>query len=125
MAIYRFGAFELDADTGELTKHGQRVRLRPQPCAVLLHLVERSQTFVPRADLHRRLWSDGTFVNFDEGLNSCIKQVRAALGDDGHDPRFIETLSRRGYRLLLPVSVSQVRQVRQVRCASLWHLTNS
>jgi DNA-binding winged helix-turn-helix (wHTH) protein len=111
MAIYRFGAFELDSNTGELTKYGRRVRLRPQPCAVLLHLVERSQTFVPRADLHRRLWPDGTFVNFDEGLNSCIKQVRAALGDAGRNPCVIETLSRRGYRFLLPVSASQVRHV--------------
>jgi len=119
MGRYRFGVFELDAESGELTKSGSRVRLRPQPCAVLLHLLGKPGELVTRADLQRRLWPEGTHVHYDQGLNSCIKQVRAALGDNPQRPRYIETLSRRGYRFIMrletvetvPLAPTQLRVV--------------
>lgn len=104
MAVYRFGPFELDGFASELRRDGRRVRLRPQPCAALAHLVTRHGQFVSRAELFDALWR-GTFVQFDDGLNSCIKQIRAALGDSRADPRYIETLTRRGYRFIAPVQV--------------------
>jgi DNA-binding winged helix-turn-helix (wHTH) protein len=103
MAILRFGPFDLDTRSGELRRGGLRVRLRPQPCAVLAYLAEHSGTFVSRQDLHHHLWHEGTFVHFDQGLNSCMKQVRRALGDNRRMPAYIETLPRRGYRFLVPV----------------------
>ena len=99
MAVYRFLGFDLDTRTGELRRQQDVVRLRPQPSAVLSCLVERHGRFVSRQELHRVVWPDGTFVRFEDGLNSCMKQVRAALGDSRTAPRFIETLPRRGYRL--------------------------
>lgn len=103
MATIRFGAFALDTRSGELRRAGLRVRLRPQPCAVLAYLAEHSGSFVSRQELHRHLWREGTFVHFDQGLNSCIKQVRRALGDNRRVPTYIETLPRRGYRFLVTV----------------------
>ncbi len=103
MAVYRFLGFDLDTRTGELRRQQDVVRLRPQPSAVLSCLVERHGRFVSRQELHRVVWPDGTFVRFEDGLNSCMKQVRAALGDSRTAPRFIETLTRRGYRFIAPV----------------------
>jgi DNA-binding winged helix-turn-helix (wHTH) protein len=105
MGVWRFGQFELDTSTGELRKNGYRVRLRPQPCAALAYLVERQGQFVSRQALSRALWPEGTFVHFDHGLNSCIKQIRAALGDSRTAPRYVETLTRRGYRFIAPVAL--------------------
>ncbi|HEX2342160.1 MAG TPA: transcriptional regulator [Vicinamibacterales bacterium] len=105
MATIRFGAFALDTRSGELRRAGLRVRLRPQPCAVLTYLAEHSGTFVSRQELHRHLWREGTFVHFDQGLNSCIKQVRRAIGDNRRVPTYIETLPRRGYRFLATVQI--------------------
>jgi DNA-binding winged helix-turn-helix (wHTH) protein len=105
MATIRFGAFALDTRSGELRRAGLRVRLRPQPCAVLTYLAEHSGTFVSRQELHHHLWREGTFVHFDQGLNSCIKQVRRALGDNRRVPTYIETLPRRGYRFLVDVQI--------------------
>jgi DNA-binding winged helix-turn-helix (wHTH) protein len=105
MATIRFGAFALDTLSGELRRAGLRVRLRPQPCAVLAHLAEHAGSFVSRQELHRHLWREGTFVHFDQGLNSCIKQVRRALGDNRRVPTYIETLPRRGYRFLMTVQI--------------------
>ena len=105
MATIRFGTYALDTRSGELRRAGLRVRLRPQPCAVLTYLAEHSGTFVSRQELHHHLWREGTFVHFDQGLNSCIKQVRRALGDNRRVPTYIETLPRRGYRFLVPVQI--------------------
>ena len=105
MATIRFGAFALDTRSGELRRAGIRVRLRPQPCAVLTCLARHSGKFVSRQELHRHLWREDTFVHFDQGLNSCIKQVRRALGDNRRVPTYIETLPRRGYRFLVPVQI--------------------
>jgi DNA-binding winged helix-turn-helix (wHTH) protein len=106
MAILRFGPFELDTRSGELRRGGARVRIRPQPAAVLACLAERSGAFVSREELRRQIWGDRTFVHFDQGLNSCIKQVRHALGDHRGAPIYLETLPRRGYRFLAPVNVA-------------------
>jgi DNA-binding winged helix-turn-helix (wHTH) protein/quercetin dioxygenase-like cupin family protein len=105
MPLYRFGAFEFDTATGELRGTGCRVRLRPQPARALEHLLERHGEFVSRGELQRAIWPDGTFVHFDYGLNSCLKQIRAALGDSRSAPTYIETLVKRGFRFIAPVSV--------------------
>lgn len=99
---FRFGSFEFDSDSGDLWQDGRHVRLRPQPSAVLTYLLERPGQLVKRQDLHRHLWGDRVHVHFDQGLNSCIKQVRRALEmtTPGSAPDFIETLSRRGYRFM-------------------------
>ena len=103
MAVYRFGEFALDTRSGELRRGSYRVRLRPQPGAVLEYFLQHPGEVVTREDLRGVLWPDGTFVHFDHGLNSCIKQLRAALLDDRLSPRFLETLPRRGYRFIGPV----------------------
>ena len=106
MTVFRFGPFELDARCGELRRGAYRVRLRPQPCAALTYLIEHAGEFVSRGELQGLIWPPGTFVHFDQGLNSCIKQIRAALGDDPRRPRYIETFCRRGYRFIMEVEIS-------------------
>src|SRR5436309_3020737 len=100
--ILRFDVFELDTAAGELRRQGDRVKLPPQPFRVLELLVRRGGEVLTRADIRERIWSD-SFVDFEQGLNFCIRQIREALGDTADAPRFIETLPRRGYRFLLPV----------------------
>jgi Tol biopolymer transport system component/DNA-binding winged helix-turn-helix (wHTH) protein len=98
---FRFGAFELSTDSGELRKHGVSIKLAPQPFQVLVALVERAGELVTREELHDRLWRQSeTSVEFDAGLNRCIRQIRAALSDDADAPRYIETAPRRGYRFV-------------------------
>jgi cholera toxin transcriptional activator len=99
----RFGLFELDLATGELRKAGRRLRLRQQPFLVLSALASRPGELLSREELCRRVWAGTTFVDFDQGLNSCVRDIRAALGDDAASPRFVETLPRRGYRFIAPV----------------------
>jgi DNA-binding winged helix-turn-helix (wHTH) protein len=100
---YRFGVFEADAATGELRRKGLRVKLHSQPFQVLLLLLERPGELLTREEIASALWPDGAFVDFDHGLNSAINRIREALGDSAANPRFIETLARRGYRFLAPV----------------------
>lgn len=106
MSLYRFDGFEFDSATGELVREGRRVRLRPQPARVLEHLLVRQGALVSREELRRAIWPDGTYVHFDHGLNSCIKQIRAALADSQPDGRpeagYIETLVKRGFRFTAP-----------------------
>ena len=99
----RFGAFELDLRTGELRKHGIRLKLQDQPFQVLQALVERPGELVTREELQRKIWADGTFVDFDQSLNRAVNKVREALGDTAENPRYIETMARRGYRFIAPV----------------------
>jgi len=100
---FRFGVFELDTVSGELRKHGVKVRLSDQPFQILRLLLERSGDVVTRQELRDRLWTSDTFVDFDTGLNSAIRKLREALDDSADNPRFIETLPRRGYRFIAPV----------------------
>src|SRR5271169_6879624 len=101
---FRFGIFELDDATGEIRKEGKaQPRLRDQALRILLVLLERPRDLVTREELRERLWSSDTFVDFDHGLNTAINQLRSALGDTAANPRFIQTLPRRGYRFIAPV----------------------
>ena len=104
MPILRFGAFELDTDAAELLRQGERIALPPQPLKVLALLVKHGGAVVTRGDIRNQVWGAETHVEFDQGLNYCIRQIREALGDDADAPRYIETLPRRGYRLLAPVT---------------------
>jgi eukaryotic-like serine/threonine-protein kinase len=99
----RFGAFEVDLRSGELYKHGIRLKLQDQPFQVLVLLLEHSADVVTREELRQKLWPADTFVDFDTGLNSAIKKLRDVLGDSAEEPRYIETLPRRGYRFIAPV----------------------
>jgi DNA-binding winged helix-turn-helix (wHTH) protein len=101
--IVRFGVYELNRDTGELRKGGLKIKLQDQPFQVLAMLVERPGELITREELLNRLWPSGTFVDFDHGLNVAVKKLRQALGDTAENPRFVETLSRRGYRFVGPV----------------------
>src|SRR3954447_6462727 len=106
--ILRCDSFELDTGSGELRRNGDRLKLPPQPFRVLELLVRRSGEIVSRADIRERIWCDDTFVDFEQGLNFCIRQIREAVGDNDDSPRFIETLPRRGYRFLVPVETHPV-----------------
>ena len=99
----RFGPFELSGSTGELLKEGVLLKLQPQPFHVLRLLVSRPGELVTREEIQEALWPDGTTVEFSQGLNFCIRQIRAALNDDAREPRFIETLPKRGYRFIARV----------------------
>jgi TolB-like protein/DNA-binding winged helix-turn-helix (wHTH) protein/Flp pilus assembly protein TadD len=99
----RFGAFEVDLRSGEVRKHGIRLKLHGQPFQVLSLLLEHPGDVVTREELRQKLWPADTFVDFDTGLNSAIKKLRDVLSDSAEHPRFIETLPRRGYRWLAPV----------------------
>jgi DNA-binding winged helix-turn-helix (wHTH) protein len=100
---FRFGRFELDVRARELRKDGVRLRLQGQPLEVLALLLERPGEMVSRDELRRRLWPEGTHVDFEHGLNAAVKRLRSALGDVARRPRFIETLNRRGYRFIAAV----------------------
>jgi cholera toxin transcriptional activator len=104
--LFRFGMFELDSVTGELRKDGKsRPRIRDQALQILIMLLEKSDDVVGREELRERLWPADTFVDFDHGLNTAINQVRTALGDSAANPKFIQTLPRRGYRFIAPVQI--------------------
>ena len=101
--ILRFAGFELHSRSGELRRRGDLVKLPPQPFKVLEALVRRGGEVVTRDEIRERIWRADTFVDFDQGLNFCIRQIREALGDNAESPRYIETLPRRGYRFVAPV----------------------
>ncbi len=99
-SVYRFGTFELDPRTGELRKRGVRVKLQDQPLHVLVLLLERSGELVTREQIQNKLWPPGTYVDYDNAINSAVRKLRDALGDVAENPRFIETFARRGYRFI-------------------------
>ena len=105
----RFADFEFDRHTLELRKGGTLVKLQQQPARLLAVLIEHAGDLVTRETLQRTLWGDDTFVDFDRGLNYCVKQIRAALGDSAENPRFLETLRGRGYRFILEREVQRKR----------------
>ncbi len=106
--VIHFGAFQIDLSSGELRKHGIKLRLQEQPFQILVMLLERPGQVVTREELRSRLWPADTFVDFDVGLNNAILRLRNVLGDSTEKPRFIETLPRRGYRFLAAVDVISV-----------------
>ncbi len=103
MTDFRFGRFEIDSRTRELRKDGVRLRLQDQPFALLALMLEHPGELLTRDELRDRLWPQGTFVDFEHGLNAAIKRLRAVLGDNAERPRFVETLHRRGYRFIARV----------------------
>lgn len=102
--FYRFGPFELNAQTGELSSEGKKLQLRDQPLKLLLALLEQPGELVSREALVRRIWPEGTFVDFDRGLNKAVLHLRESLGDSAEKPQFIETLPRKGYRFIASVT---------------------
>jgi TolB-like protein len=110
LSLLRFGPFVLDVEAAELHRDGVRVPLQPQPFRVLTLLAAKEGALVTRAEIRAQVWGEGIHVEFDQGLNFCIRQVREALGDDATAPRFIETLPRRGYRFLMPVTEPKADQ---------------
>jgi cholera toxin transcriptional activator len=104
--LVRFGVFEVDFDAGELRKNGARIRLQEQPFQVLAVLLERPGQVVTREELRQKIWPADTFVDFDHSLNTAVNKIREALGDSASNPRFVETLARRGYRFLAPLNGS-------------------
>ena len=108
----RTGLFEIDLGSSEMHKEGRRVPLQEQPFRVLALLVERPGEVVTREELQRQLWPADTYVGFDEGLNTAIRKLRIALGDSPENPRFIETIPRRGYRFVAPVQEAIVEAPR-------------
>jgi DNA-binding winged helix-turn-helix (wHTH) protein len=101
--VYRFGPFEVHSESGELFRDSVRVRLQEQSLQVLLALLEKPGMLVSRDQMQVRLWPEGTHVDFEHSLNAAVKRLRAALEDDADNPRYIETLPRRGYRLIVEV----------------------
>ena len=102
--FFRFDAFEVDLRTGELRKSGTRLKIQEQPLKVLAMLLAQPGELVTREQLRKGLWSDDTFVDFERGLNTAVNRMRVALNDSAESPRFIETVGRRGYRFIVPVT---------------------
>jgi TolB-like protein/DNA-binding winged helix-turn-helix (wHTH) protein/Tfp pilus assembly protein PilF len=106
-AVRRFGVFEINLQSGELRKNGMRLRLSGQPFQILAVLVERPGEVVTREELHSKLWPTDTFVDFDHGLNNAVARIREVLDDSSDTPRYVETIPRRGYRFIAPLSEVQ------------------
>ncbi len=100
---YRFGIYEADAAAGELLRQGRLVRLNAQPFQLLVYLLGRAGEVVTREEICRELWPGDTFVDYEHGVNSAVNRIREALGDSAANPRFVQTLARRGYRFIAPV----------------------
>lgn len=105
--VFSFGVFEADEAGGELRKRGIRIKLHSQPFQVLLLLLEKPAEVVTREQMRQRLWGDGTFVDFDHGLNSAVNKIRDALDDSASQPRYVETVSGKGYRFIAPVAIRE------------------
>jgi len=116
--VVRFGVFDLDPDAGELRKAGIRLRLQKQPLEILKILVQRSGEVVTREELCSGIWSDDTFVDFDNNLNTAINKLRDVLGDTASSPRFIETVPRLGYRFIAPVTTNPYHDIAGLAPAS-------
>src|ERR1700756_2558161 len=105
-AVYHFGVFQADPRSGELRKKGLRVSLQDKPFQLLVVLLQAEGRVVTREDIRRKLWSEGTFVEFDDNLNAAVKKLRAALNDSAEHPRFLETVPRVGYRFVAPLTTT-------------------
>jgi DNA-binding winged helix-turn-helix (wHTH) protein len=102
--VYQFGAFEFNVRNGELRKHGLRLKLQDQPVRILAFLLENAGEVVGRDQIRARLWTSDIHVDYDNAINSAVRKLRDSLGDTAENPRFIETVARRGYRFVAPVS---------------------
>jgi Tol biopolymer transport system component/DNA-binding winged helix-turn-helix (wHTH) protein len=111
--VIGFGPFETDLRAGELRRDGRKIRLQEQPFQVLAMLLERPGEIVTREELRGRLWPADTFVDFDHGLNAAVKRLRDALGDSAENPRYVETLARRGYRFVAPIQSAEGKAARK------------
>ena len=121
-AVLRFGTFELDLVTSELRKGGTLVKLQSQHSQLLALLAGRRGQLVSREEIRRSLWDDDTFVDFDRSINFCVNKIREALGDDPQSPRYIETLPRKGYRFIAPVTESGEERAKSVGSRTRSHL---
>jgi DNA-binding winged helix-turn-helix (wHTH) protein len=101
--VRRFGSFELDLEAERLLKNGRTIRIQPQPFRLLCLLTNRPGLLVTREEIQAALWAGDTFVDFDQGVNFAVKQVRDALGDRAEDSLYVQTVPKRGYRFLAPV----------------------
>src|ERR1700756_4352104 len=117
--ILRFATFEVDLRAGEPRKQGKRIKVQEQPFHVLTALLQRPGKVVTREELRNQNWPPDTFVDFDNSLNTAINKLREALGDSADNPRFIETLPRRGYRFLAPVTGEETNKPPSL-AASWW-----
>lgn len=108
LPVIRFGTFEVDPRASELRRNGSRIKLQEQPLQILLALLERPGEVVTREELQKRLWSADTFVDFDHSLNAAVRRLRDALNDSAENPRFVETVARRGYRFIAPLAGASV-----------------
>src|SRR5271166_945889 len=106
--VLRFGVFELNLVTEELSKFGTPVKLSPQPFKVLALLASQAGEVVSREQIQLQVWGEETYVDFEQGLNHCIKQIRNVLSDSADAPRYVETLHRRGYRFIAPVEATKL-----------------
>jgi len=106
--LLKFGVFELNLDTQEMRKFGTPLKLAPQPFRVLALLASRAGQIVTREEIQEQIWGGDTYVDFEHGMNKCVKQIRTALGDDVNKPVYIETIPRQGYRFLAPVVAKTV-----------------
>ena len=123
--LLRFGVFELNLDLEELRKNGTLLKLPPQPFKLLALLANRSGQVVTRDEIQAQLWGNDTFIDFEQGVNKCIKQIRTALSDNPDNPLYLETIPRRGYRFLAPVRTKIVpAPPPQVKEASSGLITN-
>jgi len=118
-AIRRFGAFELDLEAEQLRKNGRAVRIQPQPFKLLCLLTARPGALITREDIQAELWKDDTFVDFEQGVNFAIKQVREALGDRAESSLYVQTVPKRGYRFLAPISADTPDQA-EPALADVW-----
>src|SRR3954468_14318258 len=103
-SLFHFGVFELNLSAGELRKRGIRIKIQEQPLQILGLLIECPGEVVTREQIQKKLWDGDTFVDFDNAINSAIRKTRDALGDTSENPRFVETVARRGYRFIAPVT---------------------
>src|SRR3984893_9378550 len=117
--VVYFGPFQLDLKAGELHQDGRSVRLQEQPFQVLKMLLEHPGEVVTRDEIRRTLWPNDTIVEFDQSINAAIKKLRLALEDSADDPRYVETVARRGYRLMVPVRPESAPSVATVATVSI------
>ena len=120
--VLNFGAFEFDLEAGKLLKNGRMVRLQPQPFRLLCLLVSQPGRLVTREEIQAALWKDETFVDFEQGVNFAIKQVRDALGDRAENSIYVETVPKRGYRFIAPVGVPGRDEAPETRVPAEPHL---